>query len=158
MADGKTITYNLTVINPRIPIRPDPARLNQESAVNCTLLFMYKLQHGDINGAAAVTNDPDSVVRTYGAYKARVGNATFLKKTSHIFDDDGHRGDRYLFELRIGAEHALISEKQAGGAQMLIEKQGKFWMDRSDLAHHSPEFTSLFELVNAQAAGKLQFK
>ena len=157
-ADGKTIHYNLAVINPPVAIQPDPTRLNQQSAVNCTLLFMSKLQHGDVNGAAAVTNDPESVIRNYGAYKTRVGDAVFLKKCSHIFDDDEHAGDRYIFELRIGSEHALISEKHLGAAQMLIEKQGKFWMDRSDLEHQSVEFRNLFVLVNDQAAGKLQFK
>jgi len=151
-ADGKTINYNLTVFKPPVPIQPDPARLNQDSAINCSLLFLSRLQQGDFKGAAAVTDDPDSQVKMYEAYKARVGDAEFSKEISQLFD-----GDRYIYELRIGSEHALVSEKQAEGAQILIEKQGKFWLEE-ELAHESPEFKSLFELVNAHAAGKLQFK
>jgi hypothetical protein len=150
-ADGKTINYNLTVFNPPIPVQPNPARLNQDSAVNCTLLFLSRLQKGDIKGAAAVTDDPDSTARAYGEYKARVGDAEFSKNISELFD-----GDRYLYELTVGPEHALISEKQPGGAQVLIEKKGKFWS--AGIAHQSPEFKTVFELVNAHAAGKLQFK
>ncbi len=150
-ADGKTITYDLTVFNPPVAVEPDPAKLNQDSAVNCTLLFLSRLQKGDVKGAAAVTDDPDSTAKAYEAYKARVGDAEFSKNISQLFD-----GDRYIYELTVGSEHALMSEKQPGGAQVLIEKQGKFWS--AGIAHQSPEFKSLFELVNAHAAGKLQFK
>jgi hypothetical protein len=41
-ANGKTIKYNcnLTVFEPPVPIQPDPARPNQDNAINCTILFM----------------------------------------------------------------------------------------------------------------------
>jgi hypothetical protein len=151
-ANGKTINYNLTVFNPPVPIRPDPARLNQESAINFTILFLSKLHQGDIQGAAAATEDPDTQVKMYKAYKVRVGDIEFSKNISELFE-----GDRYLYELRIGSEHVLLSEKHPEGAQTLIEKQGKFWLE-DGLLHQSPELKSMMELVNARAEGKLQFK
>jgi hypothetical protein len=60
---GKTINYNLTVFNPPVLIQPDPGGLNQESAVNCTILFLSKLHLGDMQGAAAATEDPDMQVK-----------------------------------------------------------------------------------------------
>ncbi|HWO30926.1 MAG TPA: hypothetical protein VNO32_19190 [Candidatus Acidoferrum sp.] len=150
--NGKTINYNLTVFNPPVPIQPDPARLNQESAINCTILFLSKLHQGDIKGATAATEDPDPQAKMYEAYKVRVGDVEFSKNISELFD-----GDRYLYELRIGSEHVLISEKHPEGAQTLIEKQGKFWLE-DGLVHQSPELKNMMELVNARAEGKLQFK
>lgn len=41
--NGKTINYNLAVSNPPVPIHTDPARSNQESAINGTILFLSKL-------------------------------------------------------------------------------------------------------------------
>jgi hypothetical protein len=102
---GKTINYNLTGFNPPFPIQPDPARLNQEGGINCTILFSSKLHQGDIQGAAAATEDPDTQVKMYEAYKVRVGDVEFSKNISELFE-----GDRYLYELRIGSEHVLISE------------------------------------------------
>jgi hypothetical protein len=58
------------------------------------------------------------------AYKVRVGDVEFSNNISELFD-----GDRYLYELRIGSEHVLISEKHPEGAQTLIEKLGKFWLE-----------------------------
>lgn len=151
-ADGKTISYNLTVFNPPVPIQADPARLNQNSAINCTIVFLSRLHQGDIKGATAVTEDPDTQVKMYEAYKARVGDAEFSRNISQLFE-----GDRYLYELRIGSEHVLISEKHPEGAQILIEKQGKFWLE-DGLVHMSPDLKNMMELVNARAEGKLQFK
>jgi hypothetical protein len=151
-ADGKTISYNLTVFNPPIQIQPDPARLNQDSAIDCTVLFLSRLHQGDIKGAAAATEDPDTQIKMYEAYKTRVGNAEFSKNIAQLFD-----GDHYLYELRIGSEHVLISEKHPEGGQTLVEKQGKYWLE-DGLAHMSPELKDMMELVNARAAGKLQFK
>jgi hypothetical protein len=68
-ACGKTIDYNLTVFNPSVPIQPDHARLNQDSAINCTILFLSRLHQGDLKGAAAVTEDPDTQIKMYEAYK-----------------------------------------------------------------------------------------
>lgn len=45
------------------------------------------------------------------AYKVRVGDAEFSKNISELFDKD-----RDLYELRIGPEHVLISEKHPEGA------------------------------------------
>lgn len=45
------------------------------------------------------------------AYKVRVGDAEFSKNISELFDKD-----RDLYELRIGPEHVLISEKPPEGA------------------------------------------
>ena len=151
-AGGKTINYNLTVFNPPVPIQPDPARLNQDSAINCTILFLSRLHQGDLKGAAAATEDPDTQIKMYEAYKTRVGDAEFSRNISQLFE-----GDRYLYELRIGSEHVLISERHPEGAQILIEKQGKFWLE-DGIARMSPELKNMMELVNARAAGKLQFK
>jgi hypothetical protein len=149
--DGKTINYNLTVFDPPIPIQPDPARMNQDTAVNCTILFLSKLHQGDIKAAVAVSEYPDVDAKMYEAYKARVGDAQFSQDTSQLFN-----GDRYVYELRIGNEHVVISEKHPEGAQLLIEKQGKFWEET--MGHESPQYKNLFELVNAWSAGKLKFK
>lgn len=49
-------------------------------------------------------------------------------------------------------------EKQPAGAQAVVERNGKFWMDRPKFQHESQEFRDLFVLVNDHAAGKLVFK
>jgi hypothetical protein len=151
-ANGKTINYNLTVFNPPVTIQPDPARMNQDTAINCTVLFLSRLHQGDIKGAMVATEDPETQAKMYEAYKARVGDAEFSKNIAQLFE-----GDRYLYELRIGSEHVLVSEKHPEGGQILIEKQGKFWLE-GGLAHQSPELKDMMELVNARADGKLQFK
>jgi hypothetical protein len=74
--NGKTINYNLTVFFPPAPIQPDPARLNQESAINCAILFLSKLHQGDIKGAAAATEDPDTQVKMYEAYKSGLATSS----------------------------------------------------------------------------------
>jgi hypothetical protein len=150
-ADGKTIKYFLTVFNPPIPMRPDPARINQDSAINSSIFFLAKLQQGDIKTAAAACEYPDADLKMYEEYKARVGDAEFSKQIAKLFDDD-----RYLYELRIDNEHALISEKHPEGARILIEKHGKFYSETFE--HESPQFKTLFVLVNAWSAGKLQLK
>jgi hypothetical protein len=60
---GRTIHSNLTVFRPPVPIQPDSARPNQESAINRTILFLSKLHQGDIKGAAAATEDPDTQLK-----------------------------------------------------------------------------------------------
>ncbi len=50
-AGVKTINYNLTVFNPPVPIQPDPAKLNQDSAINCTILFLSKTAPGRSKGS-----------------------------------------------------------------------------------------------------------
>lgn len=152
-AGRNTIQYKLTIFDPLIPIQLDPARLNQDSAVNCSILFLSKLHDGDLEGAAAVTLDPGTTLREYQAAKARIGDAEFSKKMANLFT-----GDRYQFEIVEGKEHVLISEKHPDGARAFLEKDGKFWVDRPKLQHESTEFQNLFVLVNAHAAGTLTFK
>jgi len=150
---GKTINYRLTIFSPPIPIQPDAERLNQDSAVNCTILFMSRLSHGDIAGAAAITTDPEGTAKAYSDARARMGDARFSQQMAALFN-----GDRYRFELVEGNEHVLITDKVDDGGQALIEKDGKFWMDRAKLQQHSKEFEDLFAVLNAHAAGKIEFK
>lgn len=152
-AGGRTIHYKLTVFDPPIPVRPDPNRLNQDTAVNCTILFLTKLHDGDLEGAAAMTTDPPTTLKLYQAAKARLGEAEFSNKMAKLFN-----GDRYQFELVDGSEHLLVGEKHPDGAQAVVARDGKFWMDRQKFQHESQEFRDLFVLVNAHAAGKLAFK
>jgi hypothetical protein len=152
-ANGRTFTYTLTIFQPPIAIQPDSSRLNQDSAVNCTILFISKLSQGDIAGAAAITNDPDTTTKLYADAKARIGNKEFSRQMANLFN-----GDRYRYELVEGNEHILISEKNPDGAQSVVEKDGKFWMDRPKFQHESQEFRDLFVLVNDHAAGKVEFK
>jgi len=152
-ADGKTISYLLTVFNPPIAIQPDPARLNQNSAVNCTIMFMSRLSKGDIAGAVELTTDPGSTAKLYSAAKARMGDAKFSNQMAGLFN-----GDRYRFELVKGHEHVLVSEKNPDGGQAVLEKDGRFWMDRPKFQHESQEFLDLFKVVNDHAAGKLELK
>jgi len=125
--------------------------MNQDSAINCTIFFLSKLQQGDIKAATSASEYPDADLKLYADYKTRVGDAEFSKQISQLFE-----GDRYLYELRIANEHALISEKQLEGARVVVEKQGKFFNET--FGHESPQFKNLFELVNAWSAGKLQLK
>ena len=152
-AGGRTFTYTLTIFQPPIAIQPDSSRLNQDSAVNCTILFMSRLSKGDIAGAAAITNDPDTTVKLYADAKARIGADEFSKQMASLFN-----GDRYRYELVEGSEHILIGEKNPDGAQSAIEKDGRFWMDRPKFQHESQAWRDLFVLVNDHAAGKVEFK
>ena len=152
-ANGRTFTYTLTVFDPPIVIQPDSSRLNQNSAVNCTILFISKLSKGDIAGAAALTNDAEATLKVYSDAKARIGDTEFSKQMSGLFS-----GDRYRYELVEGHEHFLIGEKVPKGAQAVIEKDGVFWMDHPKFEHESQEFHDLFVLVNDHAAGKVEFK
>jgi len=79
-------------------------------------------------------------------------SSSWVTLLSTLLVDPGTRG--VLMQRRTNR----VSRQYLGAAQMLIEKQGKFWMDRSDLEHQSVEFRNLFVLVNAQAAGKLLSK
>lgn len=152
-AGDRTFTYTLTIFEPPIAIQPDSSRLNQDSAVNCTILFMARLSKGDIAGAAAITNDPDTTVKLYADAKARMGADEFSKQMASLFN-----GERYRYELVEGSEHILIGEKNPDGAQSAIEKDGRFWMDRPKFQHESQEWRDLFVLVKDHAAGKVEFK
>ena len=152
-ANGRTFTYTLTVFQPPIAIQPDSSRLSQDSAVNCTVLFMSRLSQGDVAGAAAITTDPEATAKLYADAKARIGDKEFSKQMANLFN-----GDHYRYELVEGSEHILITEKIPDGAQSVVEKDGKFWMDRPKFQHESQEFRDLFALVNDHAAGKVEFK
>lgn len=152
-ANGRTFTYTLMIFQPPVAIQPDSSRLNQDNAVNCTILFMSRLSQGDIAGAAAFTNDPDGTMKLYTDAKVRMGDKEFSKQMANLFN-----GDHYRYELVEGNEHILISEKNPDGAKSVVEKDGKFWMDRPKFQHESQEWRDLFVLVNDHAAGKLEFK
>ena len=152
-ANGRTFTYTLRVFDPPVAIQFDPSKLNQDTAVNCTLLFMSRLSKGDFSGAASITTDPESTLKTYTEARARVGDAEFIKQLTALYG-----GDHYRFELVEGHEHLLISENMPDGAQAVIEKDGKFWMDHAKFQHESQEFHDLFALVNDHAAGRVEFK
>ena len=68
-ASRRTFTYTLTVFEPPIAIEPDPPRMNQDNAVNRTILYMSRLSKGDIAGVAALTTDPESAVNDHAAGK-----------------------------------------------------------------------------------------
>jgi hypothetical protein len=53
---------------------------------------------------------------------------------------------------------ALISERVPGGAQAVIEQDGRLWLDRPKFQHGSQEWRDLFDLVKDHAAGKVEFK
>lgn len=152
-ANGRSFTYTLTVFQPPIAIQSDSSRLNQDSAVNCTILFLSRLSQGDIAGAAAITTDPEATAELYADAKARIGDKEFSKKMVSVFN-----GNHYRYELVEGSEHILITEETPDGARAVVEKDGKFWMDQAKFQHESQEFRDLFVLVNAHAAGKVEFK
>ena len=93
-ANGRTLTYTLTILEPPIAIQLEASRFNQDSAVDCTILFMWRVSKGDIAGAAALTNVPDTTAKLYTDARARMGANEFAKQMSNVFN-----GDRYRYEL-----------------------------------------------------------
>src|SRR5579863_6192283 len=107
---GRVIHYSITAFKPPLPMRPDPRRANQDSAVNCAILFMSRLRAGDIQGASELSTDPQHVIDLYSKYKARIGDPAHAEQLAKIFGDDLH----YTYDLVIGSEHALLPDKRPG--------------------------------------------
>ena len=151
---GRVIRYSITVFKPPLPMRPDPKRANQDSAVNCAILFMSRLRAGDIQGASELSSDPQHVIDLYSKYKIRVGDAVYVEQLSKIFGDDLH----YTYDLVIGSEHALLPDKRPGLAHYVKERNGRFLIEFPQIGRSPKEVDDLSVLVNENEAGRLTFE
>jgi hypothetical protein len=152
----RTIRYSVTVFDPPLPARPDPARMNQETAVNTVILFRSRLQAGNLEGASKLTTDPARFMDTYTKYRARVGEAVYREQLARLGSADSH----FRCELVVGGVHALMTEGGDGVAHYLRFRDGRYWLDSPDFVkgHLPKEVEDLSDLVNEIAAGKLKIR
>lgn len=153
---GKTITYTVKIFRPPIIIRADEARMNQESAINCSLLFHSRLAKGDIAGAAGLGSDPDETKLLLTGLKEREGEDGLKKVASAYFNDTS----TFKYEFVIGDHHLLVFDEMGKGlaAQPYVRVGDKFFQDwlRSDSP--SAEVKDLYVLFNALRDGKLKLE
>lgn len=133
VAEGKKIAYQLKVYKPKLKIKADETRFNQESAVNCSHLLYSLLSKGDVDGAAGLSNDPETFKAKFQGFKDRIGEDEFKQAFSKYFS--GTAAVKY--ELIIGDYRLLIlevldaeiSKKKFLAAQPYVMDGGKFLSD-----------------------------
>jgi hypothetical protein len=153
VSKGRNIVYSVIVFDPPTSITPENGPVNQDSPINCTRLYWSRLSHLDITSAAQLYTDPQSEIEARMKYKERVGEQTFRQKHTSLFSE----GERFPYELIIGKQHALVSEKHPGTMLLFIERNGKFWMDNAKPEQRSQQANDLMTLVNAYSDDKLKF-
>src|SRR5947209_455769 len=77
---GRAIHYNVTVFNPPVSAGPAPDRENQDTPLNCSILFRARMRAGDLAGASRLALDPQYIVDTYTQYRTRVGETMFQEQ------------------------------------------------------------------------------
>ncbi len=150
---GKTIRYSVTVFAPPARITPDNGALNQDTALNCVRLYWSRLKNLDIKGAADVYLDPQAEIETRTKYRERVGEDVFREMHSKVFESN-----RFIGELVIGTQHALVSESNPGTLMLFSLRDRKFFIESFDARKASQAAQDLVTLVNAYGDGKLKFE
>lgn len=126
--DKQPVTITIGEFIPPLVVKKDSALMNQASAVGCSLLFYSCLAKGDIDGAAALCNDPGKLKEKYQRQKDRAGEEEFIKMYAGYFG--GTASIKYHFLL--GKSHMLIVHSEEIGvdvAQFYVEDSGKFFVD-----------------------------
>jgi len=150
---GRTISYSLLVFDPPTTITAGNGEMNQSTPINCVRLFWSRLSNLDINGAAQLHTDPQREIDERTKYKERVGEQVYKEMHARIFSG----GERFPYELVIGNLHALVSDKP-GTLLLLVERDGRFWIDNTKSEQRSQQANDLITLVNAYGDGKLKFQ
>jgi hypothetical protein len=154
VSKGRAIVYSVLVFDPPTSISVENGPMNQDNPINCTRLFWSRLAHLDIASAAQLYTDPQREIDARMKHKERVGEQAFRQMHASIFSN----GERFPYELAIGKQRALVSEKRPGTMLLFIERDGKFWMDNTKSEERSQEANDLMTLVNAFADNKLKFQ
>ena len=151
--DGVKISYKVKLFEPPTVVTMNEKMLNQSSAVNCSYLLYSKLAKGDINEAAALSNNAAAVKQDYTLYRERIGDEKFKKMFSNYFGG----GLSLRYELTIGTRHMLVihdKEMDMPTAQFYVDDGKKFIVDEKE----SKEKDQLGKLFNALQDGTLNMK
>jgi hypothetical protein len=154
ISKDRTIVYSVIVFDPPTSITAENGPMNQDNPINCTRLFWSRLAHFDVIGAAQLYTDPQSEIDVRMKHKERVGEQAFRQMYANLFNN----GERFPYELVIGKQRALVSEKRPGTMLLFIERNGKFWLDNTKSEQRSQEANDLMTLVNAYGDNKLKFQ
>jgi hypothetical protein len=142
------------VFDPPTSITAENGPMNQDNPINCTRLFWPRLVDLDIAGAAQLYTDPHSEIDARMKHKERIGEQAFRQMYATLFN----HGDRFPYDLVIGKQHALVSEKRPGTMLLFIERDRKFWMDNTKFEQRSEQANDLITLVNAYGDNKLKLQ
>ncbi len=129
--DDQQVIVAIEAFTPPILVKKELSKMNQASAMNCSLLFYSFLSKGDINSAATLSNDPAKVKDKYVRQKERAGETEFKKMYADYFE--GKALIKYHFSLE--KSHMLIVHSEDMGmdmAQFYIEESGKFFVDERE--------------------------
>jgi hypothetical protein len=114
MLGDQQVVCMIEVFMPALVIRNDSSNMNQSTAVNCSRMFYSLLALGDIDGAAALSNDAAHVKEKYSRQKERAGEDEFKKMYAGYFT--GSAQVKYLFS--ISKNHMLVVHSDDMGIDM----------------------------------------
>lgn len=126
--DGQQVTCTVEEFIPPLVFKNDSSKMNQTTPVNCSHLFYSFLSKGDIDGAAALSNDPAKVKEKFLRQKERAGNEEFKKMYLDYFE--GKATLKYQFSL--GKSRMLIIHSEDMGVdlcQFYVEDSNKFLVE-----------------------------
>lgn len=143
--DGQQVTCTVEEFIPPLVFKDDSTRMNQTTAVNCSHLFYSFLAKGDIEGAAALSNEPAKVKEKFSRQKERAGIEEFKKMYEDYFG--GKATLKYQFSL--GKSRMLIIHSEDMGVdlcQFYVEEGKKFLVEEQGSAEKD-QLGKIFQLL-----------
>ncbi len=133
---GTPVACTVRTFEPPVVMMRDSAASDQRSALGCSRLFYGLLADGDIEGAAALSNDPERIQAKFERQQKRVGEKEFSEMYRTYFG--GTVTVKYLFT--IGAHEMLILHDPQMGmdmAQFYQVVDGKRMVDEKESAERT---------------------
>ncbi len=147
--DGETLRYSLRVHPDDAHLLDASAKIEPTSALNTAKLLHRYLAAGDIEAAAALSNEPKRRLEVYREYRARIGASEFKR----VFAEYFYPENKLVAEIAVGTHRLLIWRLQSAqhlAGQFYVETGDKVLMD--DVP--SSERTQLRRILEAYRSGK----
>lgn len=147
--DGETLHYTLRVHPDDAHLLDASAQIAPNSALNTAKLLHRYLAAGDIEAAAALSNEPKRRLEVYREYRARIGASEFKR----VFAEYFYPENKLVAEIAVGTHRLLIWRLQSAqhlAGQFYVETGDKVLMD--DVP--SSERTQLRRILEAYRSGK----
>ncbi len=128
-----TVVCSVKTFDPPVTMKRDSAASDQGNAIRCSRLFYGLLAEGDIEAAAALSNDPEKTKKKFERQQKRVGEEEFAAMFRAYFG--GTVTVKYLFAL--GTHEMLILHDPQMGmdmAQFYEVVDGKRLVDEQESA------------------------
>jgi hypothetical protein len=152
-ANNTVISYQQKLYVPPYLFKKNDAMLNQATVLNCSQLLYATLAAGNIKGATALSNDPETVKAKYERHQQRVGADEFKKMFAGYFTGSAEA----RAELTVGKHTMLViydSVNEMFMGQMYVKDASKYIVA---VTPHT-DIDQLGTLLNALQDGSLKLE